>query len=186
MIIGGVAGCSDHNDFSYKHVYTPEELEQQRIKDSIKAAQRVNYTYDLELVQNNDYAAHEFRLDSVQLAKDLGYASAAGLRLALGVADGAQKAYDVAFFNIVGDTYYKVDYTANGFGYWIDKDGGVCNWGEDTGARLFFELYPDEAFTLYIGQFPKKNEVGNAYTVIFGFQNMAGRIVSITFNITIV
>lgn len=185
----GLFSCSDHEDFWGKHEYTPEELEAIRVQDSIKEAQKTQikadfiYKYELTIPKNDEYAGSEFKMDSVKMAKDLGYDSPKDLRIALGSGEGTQKDFEVAFFNIVGPDYFKVAYTANNLGYWIDKDGGVCGWGKT--ARLFFELYPEDEFLMNIGQYPEVCAVGDKFVAAFGFQNKEGKVLATVFNITI-
>jgi hypothetical protein len=61
-------------------------------------------------------------------------------------------------FSTDADGNLSNSYTANYMGFWFDKDGVICHWG-DAGASFYIEPQADalkDQFQIYIGQFPAR------------------------------
>jgi hypothetical protein len=108
------------------------------------------------------------------LLKHLSIADAAALTAALGTVDaGAQVDNTIKFYTKNGSTKFdNLDaYTANGLGYWYDKNGDVTTWGAEAGptqAALYVE-FDAEAMTMVVGQRAKRVAPGDSVSLYLMF-----------------
>ena len=98
----------------------------------------------------NDYSGTPVSID---------FAEAASL---FGVTE-EELAGNVVFYGINSDETLITGYTANAPGFWFNKTGDVCSWGE-TDCVLFAEYVAGSNGTINIGQFPDATAAWDAYS----------------------
>ena len=186
LVITFIWSC-EKDPVSVKHIYSDEELAYidsiEAEKKKIKANEIINIDVLLPLDTSN-YRSVPVQVDGLELASKFGLSSAEALTAAFGtVSGGAQSGHSVKFYAINSSTQFDFTgaYTANGLGYWFDRNGDVVNWGDP--AYLFME-FDQEAFTYYIGQFPKKLKTGETYRLIQLMVKDNYR-VALVFNVTV-
>lgn len=91
----------------------------------------------------------------------------------------------IAFAALKPDGTLDYNTTANGLGFWYDKDGNTIVWGDNS--RIFAEFSKDN-FEFTIGQYPGKCSSGDRYTIkqalIYTKNNVQYK-ATFVFNITI-
>ena len=182
----GIISCQE-DIVSSKHVYTEAEL---AYRDSVEAAKwaiKADYifTYDVTIPMDTvNYTGVQVEVDENILLEKLGYASAEELTTALGTVDGgAQFDNEVIYFAINGSTNYDYTsgFTANGLGFWFDKNGDVCSWGD---VDAVFSEFDSEAFTFFVGQHPGHITTGETFKVVQAMSKADYR-VAFVINITV-
>ena len=100
-------------------------------------------------------------------------------------ADSQPEEGKIAFAALKPDGTLDYNTTANGLGFWYDKDGNTIVWGDNS--RVFAEFSKDN-FEFTIGQYPGKCSSGDRYTIkqalIYTKNNVQYK-ATFVFNITI-
>lgn len=114
------------------------------------------YTFNLDVVQNNDYTSAALQLDSSDLAGFFGVSASTISNMLLESNDS------LIYYDVQSDGTLSDNYTATAPGFWLGANGDVVSWGDD--AYLYAELDP-VAFTINVGAYPGNPQVGNTYTI---------------------
>jgi len=114
------------------------------------------FKYNLDVVQNDDYASTALQLDGTAIADYFGVPAS---QISDMLASGSDS---IAYYNLQSDGSYSNEYTANAPGFWLGSTGDVVSWGDD--AYLYGELDP-YAYVLNVGAYPGNPEVGDTYTI---------------------
>jgi hypothetical protein len=183
-----LVSCTE-DPVSQKHTYTEEEIAYKHYLDSIRHVIPVNYlfTTDVTVPVNAGYGGVEVQLcpDTVKLLELFEYTSVKELVYGLGqIASGAQVNNDIKFYAINNSTKYEYlsPKTTDYFGHWYDKNGDVCNWGDD--ARLYMQKNDTFSLKFTLGLFPDRSAIGDKYTIIEAMK-LGNYAVGFQFNVTI-
>ena len=68
----------------------------------------------------------------------------------------------IAFAAVQADGSLEYNCTANGLGFWYDKEGNAIGWGDDS---YVYSEFNKDTFTFTIGQFPDHCAAGDTYTI---------------------
>ncbi|MBN1188075.1 MAG: DUF4859 domain-containing protein [Bacteroidales bacterium] len=190
-LIAGFVAC-EKDEASKERKLTPEEIEIIRIQDSLKNLIDADtfIIYAVVLPRDAaDYRLVEIQHDSTRIAKSLGFSTPAALTTALGtVVDKAQTGNTVKWMAINASTRsdYLDLYTANGLGFWYDKNGDVVSWDDsETGTSVLFTEHDYTAWITYLGQFPDRLVTGDKHSLINVLENASGYRVALIFNVTV-
>lgn len=111
-------------------------------------------TLDVSEEQDNTYASTPVAIN------------AADIETAIGIAPENAELYGI---DASDDSLYIDGFTAN-VGYWYNRTGDVCNWG-NLGCALYAEYNVDNQ-EINVGQFPDSAIVGETYTIKMAFVNL--------------
>lgn len=85
---------------------------------------------------------------------------------------GAESFDDVTVFGFNADGTYTTDLTAD-FGFWYDKDGNPCSWGDTAFAFMNYLGISSgddkDLNAIAVGQYPKATAAGDTATLPIGF-----------------
>jgi len=135
-------------------------------------------TYTVYQTVNTAYTPLKVTVNESALCTALGVASSAAI--VTGVTGGT-----MSIVALNTDDTPITGYTANGYGFWFNFDGNVCNWGAANNCSVYSEWDGTSPVAFTIGQYPSGIEAGDKFTIREEFINGSNTAI-ITFKIRIV
>lgn len=166
VLLAGIIGCGDNNDFSNLHILTDAEIAEMHRQDSLDSVKRAQINADMILeytvpitILTNGYDGTNLYIDTVRIAEKFGITTAQLRKGIYNMRSAEWGTYDddtnvpkLTGFCIEGTTHNDnmTAYNTNAcWGHWWDIDGNTTSWGDN--ARVFAEYDVNGGF-FHVGQ----------------------------------
>ncbi|MBN2616616.1 MAG: DUF4859 domain-containing protein [Bacteroidales bacterium] len=163
---------SNDDQWPYKVKFANTDILGNVTFDGTEIPADVTLTYDVKFpASSTAYSGSTVDVNITDLAKAFVLQSS---EISSKIGDG------ISFFAVEPNGSLNATTTANGYGHWFDRDGNVCNWGDN--AKVYSEFNATNlSFT--IGQFPGHCTSGNQFRIkqALVYEYAAGKKVQATF-----